>query len=367
MGRLNAGRPRAPPAAGPLAARRQFMRRFSASRRLLALLLFAALLDVMMLGAPSARAQSDGGPTVVVDAPGTGASVVAPVLLVGWAIGPASPSGTGVDAVAVYLDGPLGVGTPLGRALYGQTRPDVACARGDARYAPSGWVLQADLPPGPRQLYVYAHLAERPDDQGWTEPLMLELQVEGGPVVAAPVPRDAPPVNVSARDPAPVTGISGGGACIDREQGNGRCLSFGGSNYTTCVVPDRESGRCLLRPTTSGGGGPASAAIPGTWMLMSYGASLLAQLAAGSDSSSSVAGGSMIGLSGPTGVGLGSLVSPSPGQNQLTSAPGPVAGGAGAGTSQRTNRVGTAAMGATGGGRSGGASGPAGVTMGGGG
>jgi hypothetical protein len=184
------------------------MRRFSASRRLLALLLLAALLPA----ASSAGAQSDAGPNVVVDAPGSGASVVAPVLLVGWAIGPESPSGTGVDAVAVYLDGPAGVGTPMGRALYGQTRPDVARARGDTRYAPSGWALQADLPPGPRQLYVYAHLAERPDDQGWTEPLLLELQVEGGPVVAAPVPRDAPPGNASARDPAPVTASRATGA-----------------------------------------------------------------------------------------------------------------------------------------------------------
>src|SRR5438067_1486841 len=159
------GGPSAPPAASPLAARRHFMRRCLASRRLLALLLLAALLPA----ASSARAQVDVGPTLVVDAPGAGAAVVAPVLLIGWAIGPESPSGTGVDAVAVYLDGPVGVGAPLGRALYGQTRPDVARARGDSRYAPSGWALQADLPAGPRQLYVYAHLAERPDDQGWTE------------------------------------------------------------------------------------------------------------------------------------------------------------------------------------------------------
>jgi len=341
------------------------MRRFSASRRLLALLLLAALLDIMVLGASSARAQSDAAPTVVVDAPGAGASVVAPVLLVGWAIGPESPSGTGVDAVAVYLDGPVGVGTPLGRALYGQARPDVARVRGDSRYASSGWALQAELPPGVRQLYVYAHLAERPDDQGWTEPLLLGLQVEGGPAVAGPVPREAPPSAAPARDPAPVTGISGGGACLDREQGNGRCLSFGGSNYTTCLIPDRESGRCLLRPTTSGGGGPAAGAIPGSWSLMSYGATLLAQLASGGDSSSTIAGGSMIGLSGPTAVGLGSLLGMPGGQSQLATTPGAAAGGAGP-AAPRVGRAASSGMSVGGAGRSGGSSGPTGVTMGGG-
>src|SRR5262249_27687356 len=89
------------------------------------------------------------------------------------------------------------------------------------------------------------------------------------------------------------------------------------------------------------------------------------------DSSSSVAGGSMIGLGGPTGAGLGSLLGLPAAPDQLTSAAGPLAGGAGAGATQRTHRGGTAAVGATGGGPAGGAggaaAGPAGVGMGGGG
>src|SRR5581483_1098838 len=195
------------------------------------------------------------GTTIVVDWPSDGAAVTSPVTIVGWATSDQGSRGTGVDAVSAYLDGPAPAGTALGRATYGQTRPDVALARGDSRYAPSGWVLRADVPPGARTLFVYAHLADRPGDEGWMGPWQIALQVEGGPPVAGPAPREGPTTTISAsaampsaRDGQPA-GIAGGGSCLDREQGTGRCLTFGGSNYTTCVVPDRESGRCLVRPS----------------------------------------------------------------------------------------------------------------------
>ena len=100
-------------------------------RRLLALLLLAALAPA----APSARADEPAGTTVVVDWPGNGAAVTSPVTLVGWALSGEGSRGTGIDAISVYLDGPADAGTALGRATYGQTRPDVAVARGDVRYA----------------------------------------------------------------------------------------------------------------------------------------------------------------------------------------------------------------------------------------
>ena len=157
-------------------------------RRLLALLLLAALAP----SAPNAHADQSTGTSVVVDWPGNGAAITSPVTVLGWAVSGEGTRGTGVDAVSAYLDGPADVGTPLGRAAYGQARPDVALARGDGRYGPSGWALHAELPPGARTLFVYAHLADRPADEGWVGPWQIALQIDGGPSVAGPTPREGP-------------------------------------------------------------------------------------------------------------------------------------------------------------------------------
>ncbi len=281
-------------------------------RRLLALLLLATLAPA----ASSARADEPTGTTVVVDWPGNGAAVTSPVTIVGWAASGEGGRGTGVDAVSVYLDGPADVGTALGRAAYGLLRPDVAVARGEGRYAPSGWTLRANVPTGARTLFVYAHLADRPNDEGWVGPWEVAVQIDGGAPVGGPTPREGPPTAISsgaampsARDGQPL-GIAGGGSCLDREQGTGRCLTFGGSNYLACAVPDPDSGRCLVRPSTGspGAGGPAGAAIRGSWSLYSVGS--------GPSNNNSTVDSSLSGatsqpgaqLSGPIGYGLGSLL-----------------------------------------------------------
>jgi hypothetical protein len=37
----------------------------------------------------------------------------------------------------------------------------------------------------------------------------------------------------------------GFGTCVQFENPTGRCLGYGGSNYTACLVGDPNSGRCL--------------------------------------------------------------------------------------------------------------------------
>jgi hypothetical protein len=119
---------------------------------------------------------------VVVDTPAPGSRVPGPLLLQGWAADPASPSGTGVQRVAVYRDGPADAGgVYLGEARYGLGRTDVARALGAGRFAASGFALPLVLPPGPHTLYVYAQTAD-----AWSAPTTVAL--DAGPRVVSGTP-----------------------------------------------------------------------------------------------------------------------------------------------------------------------------------
>src|SRR5438270_564579 len=121
-------------------------------RRLLALLLLAALAPT----APNAHAAQSAGTTVVVDWPGNGAAITSPVTVLGWAVSADGSRGTGVDAVSAYLDGPADAGTALGRAAYGQVRPDVALAGGGALRAIRLVAARRAAPRGANAVHVRA-------------------------------------------------------------------------------------------------------------------------------------------------------------------------------------------------------------------
>src|SRR5205085_1924273 len=82
------------------------------------------------------------------------------VTLTGWAVD-GSGSGSGVDAVRIFLDGQAdGGGQALGFANYGKTRTDVVTASGNPDWSRSGFDLTwpvAGISPGSHLLYVYAH------------------------------------------------------------------------------------------------------------------------------------------------------------------------------------------------------------------
>jgi hypothetical protein len=98
-------------------------------------------------------------PAMNIDTPANGATVSAASFLVaGWAIDPAAPTGTGVDAVHVFAT-PTGGGAAifLGVASYGGSRPDIGAIFG-ARFTDSGFgLVVTGLAPGSYTLQAFAH------------------------------------------------------------------------------------------------------------------------------------------------------------------------------------------------------------------
>jgi hypothetical protein len=121
-----------------------------------------------------------------IEQPTAGAFVSGVVTLRGFAIDRASATGTGIDMVHIYLDGPYGTGTIIGAATYGLDRSDIAAQYG-ARFGPSGWELAWDtsgLTPGVHRLYLYAH---RTTDNAWSLMDPHLVVVPGGPTRWLPI------------------------------------------------------------------------------------------------------------------------------------------------------------------------------------
>jgi hypothetical protein len=102
-------------------------------------------------------------PTVkaVVDSPVANATLARGLTyrLSGWSIQQETPSGTGVDKIHVYLDGPAGSGQLLGAGSYGQERSDIARIYGE-RFRFSGFSYYwntTNVSVGPHTLYIYSN------------------------------------------------------------------------------------------------------------------------------------------------------------------------------------------------------------------
>lgn len=97
-----------------------------------------------------------------VDTPTSGATVFPSTAIAGWALDPASTSGSGIDAIHVWAYPATG-GAPrfAGAATLRVARPDVAAAFGP-QFLQAGWILPGEtsnLPPGRYTLVVYARHA----------------------------------------------------------------------------------------------------------------------------------------------------------------------------------------------------------------
>jgi hypothetical protein len=96
-------------------------------------------------------------PMMVVDFPAQNQTVTQFFTVAGWAVDRVSSSGPGVSGVHVWA-WPLSGGAAIfvGGTTTGHQRPDVAAYLGHPRFAPSGYILQASLPPGQYNLVVFA-------------------------------------------------------------------------------------------------------------------------------------------------------------------------------------------------------------------
>jgi hypothetical protein len=100
--------------------------------------------------------------TMSLDAPADNSSLTVDTTLMigGWALNAAAPSGTGVDAIHVYAFPSSGPAILLGVATYGTSRPDVGAVFG-AQFTNSGFMLAAggSLPVGAYTIVAYARNA----------------------------------------------------------------------------------------------------------------------------------------------------------------------------------------------------------------
>lgn len=169
-------------------------------------------------------------PSVVapIDVPQRNGTVTGNVTIRGYAIDRNSSTGTGIDQVHIYLDGPYGTGRIIGAAQYGLSRPDVGNYYGNPRFTPSGWQLfwnTANVTAGAHSLYLYAH---RTTDNGWSRFGPHNITVLGTPTptpTITPTPTYAP--NVIAPIETPVDGgavagsVTLSGYAIDRNSRSG--------------------------------------------------------------------------------------------------------------------------------------------------
>jgi hypothetical protein len=166
--------------------------------------------------APAASAQSAGwqpGPGAILDntytgfidlptngatVPGTGSFTVA-----GWFVDQTAQGWAGADDVQVWLGGMDGGGRMLAKALFAQSRPDVAAATGNPYWAASGFSASVPgLPAGSQTLNLYAHTGGK----GWW---FKGVTVNGGGTgasTAAPAP-SAPGAVAPVAGGAPVVTI----------------------------------------------------------------------------------------------------------------------------------------------------------------
>jgi hypothetical protein len=172
----------------------------------------------LLATAPAAAAQSAGwqpGPGAIldntydgyIDAPRAGATVPGSgnFSVAGWFVDKTAQGWAGADDVQIWLGTMDGGGRMLAKALFAQSRPDVAAATGNPYWAASGFnAVVGGLPGGSQTINVYAHTGGK----GWW---YKSVTVNGGGAassVAAPAPSTSAPVASNTTGGAPVIIVS---------------------------------------------------------------------------------------------------------------------------------------------------------------
>ncbi|HLZ27006.1 MAG TPA: Ig-like domain-containing protein [Chloroflexota bacterium] len=136
-----------------------------------------------------------GGSTV----PGSGSFTVA-----GWFVDKTAQGWAGADDVQVWLGTMDGGGKMLAKAVFAQSRPDVASALAYPYFAASGFgaaIAGSAVPAGPQTLNVYAHTPGK----GWW---FKSLSVNGGGPGTGTAAAPAPAATTSTAGGAPVVVIT---------------------------------------------------------------------------------------------------------------------------------------------------------------
>jgi Bacterial Ig domain len=169
---------------------------------------------VLLALAPAASAQSAGwqpGPGAIldntytgfIDVPTNGATVAGSgsFTVAGWFVDMTAQGWAGADDVQVWLGTMDGGGRMLAKAVFAQSRPDVAAATGNPYWAASGFgAAVAGLPAGSQTLNVYAHTGGK----GWW---FKGVTVNGGGGAGAAAPAPSAPAGPVAGG-APVVVIN---------------------------------------------------------------------------------------------------------------------------------------------------------------
>ena len=198
------------------------------------------------------RAAPAGGPgagtaaasiRVAIDRPADSAVTPQRFTLMGWAVDPEG-TGSGVDAVHVYLDGEAGLGQFLGAAEYGGERLDVASQLGQPRFGLSGYQLQVELAGGEHTLYVYARRRGAAEPRQWSAPATVGILAVA----------DGTPTSAGRQTVMP-------GACARAP--DGACLNRPSGVSPTCQVIDTD-GQCVPTPRrTARARGATQPSLPG--------------------------------------------------------------------------------------------------------
>ena len=111
------------------------------------------------------------GSRIAIDAPST--SVPRTFVVSGWAADVSAATGPGVDLVHVWAYPASGAGAIwVGAAAYGGARADIAALYGES-FRPSGYSLNAALPPGSYTLVVFARSTVTGEFSATTAPLTV--------------------------------------------------------------------------------------------------------------------------------------------------------------------------------------------------
>ncbi len=164
--------------------------------------------DAFSTWTPGPGATGDNTYAGFIDGPPANATITTGSFQVaGWLVDTTAQGWAGADDVQVFLGTMDGGGKMLAKALFAQSRPDVATALGNPYWAASGFtanIASSALPAGGQTLSVYAHT---PGKGWWFKQVQVNISSAAATSAAPSSPGGAAPVPVVAGAALPIVAI----------------------------------------------------------------------------------------------------------------------------------------------------------------